>query len=105
VRAGWFRSVRRAHRRVGRGLQVPVPVLVLASDRTGPGGRWHPELLTTDSVLDVRHIRERAPRLGADVTYVEIAGGAHDLALSPAPAREKYLATALDWLDARLPAM
>ncbi len=102
VRAGWFRSVRRAHRRVGRGLQVPAPVLVLASDRTGPGGRWHPELLTTDSVLDVRHIRERAPRLGPDVTYVEIAGGAHDLALSPAPAREKYLSTALDWLDDRL---
>ncbi|AEG43098.1 alpha/beta hydrolase [Isoptericola variabilis] len=101
VRAGWFRSVRRAHRRVGRGLDVREPVLVLASDRTGPPGR-HPELLTTDSVLRVEHIRERAPRLGTDVTYVEVAGGAHDLALSPAPAREKYLSTVLDWLDDRL---
>jgi alpha-beta hydrolase superfamily lysophospholipase len=102
VRAAWFRSVRRAHRRVGRGLHVPVPVLVLASDRTGAGGRWHPDLLTTDSVLDVEHIRERAPRLGDDVTYVEVHGGAHDLALSPAPARETYLDAVLDWLDDRL---
>jgi alpha-beta hydrolase superfamily lysophospholipase len=33
-----------------------------------------------------------------DVSIIE--GGTHDLALSRKPAREKYLATVLDWLDA-----
>ncbi len=100
VRAGWFRSVRRAHRRVARGLNLEIPVLVLASDRSGPARRRHAELVTTDSVLDVAHMRDRAPRLGSDVTYREIPGGAHDLALSPAPARHRYLTTVVDWIGA-----
>jgi alpha-beta hydrolase superfamily lysophospholipase len=58
--------------------------------------------VTTDSVLDVAHIRERAPLLGPDVTFVEVPGGAHDLALSPAPARDHYTAEVIAFLDARL---
>ena len=60
---------------------------------------WHDELVTTDSVLDVAHIRDRAPRLGSDVTVRTVAGGAHDLALSPRPARDAYLAAVLDWIE------
>ena len=104
VRAGWIRSVRAGHRRVARGLHVAAPVLVLASGASGPGDHEHDALLTTDVILDVRDIVGRAPRLGPDVTVVEIPGGAHDLVLSPTPARERYLATVLDWLAARLPA-
>ncbi len=103
ARAGWIRSVRRSQRRVARGLGLQLPVLVLTSDRSGPHGRWHPELVSTDSVLNVLHTRERARHIGDDLTFVEVPGGAHDLALSPAPAREKYLSSALDWLDERLP--
>jgi alpha-beta hydrolase superfamily lysophospholipase len=100
--AGFARAVRRGHARVGRGLSIDAPVLVLASDANGPDDRWHDDLLTTDSVLDVAHIAGRAPLLGSDVTFVEIPGGAHDLALSPAPARERYLAEVLQFLDRHL---
>lgn len=102
VRAGFVRAVRRGHAQVARGLDIDVPVLVLASDATGPDDRWHDGLLTTDSVLDVAHMRRLAPRLGRDVTYTEIVGGAHDLALSPLPARERYLNEVLGWLDVSL---
>lgn len=99
VRAAWLHSIRRAHARVARGLHVTGPVLVCASDRTTTGKHWHDELLTTDTVLDVQHILDLAPRLGPDVDLVTIPGGAHDLALSPEPARTTYLTTVLDWLD------
>lgn len=102
VRAGLIRTVRRGHRRVAQGLSIDVPVLVLASDRSGPDQGWHPDLITSDSVLDVEQIKERAPLLGADVTLVEIPGGAHDLALSPAPTRDEYAAQVIAFLDARL---
>ncbi len=102
VRAGLIRTVRRGHARVARGLAIDVPVLVLASDRNGDDARWHPDLVTTDSVLDVTQIKERAPLLGPDVTFVEVAGGAHDLALSPAPARDIYTSEVLAFLDARV---
>ncbi|SIP92415.1 Lysophospholipase, alpha-beta hydrolase superfamily [Cellulosimicrobium aquatile] len=102
VRAGFLRAVRRGHARVARGLHVDCPVLVLASARSGPASGWHDALLTTDSVLDVGHITSRAERLGDDVTVVTVEGGAHDLALSPEPARSAYLREVLDWLDARV---
>ncbi|MFI2754052.1 alpha/beta hydrolase [Cellulomonas sp. P22] len=102
VRAGWLRTVRRGHARVARGLEIDCPVLVLASDASGPAYRWHDALVTTDSVLDVAQIAARATLLGPDVTFVEIPGGAHDLALSPPAARERYLAEVMAWLDAHL---
>ncbi len=103
VRAGFVRAVRRGQARVARGLAVDRPVLVLASDASGPDNRWHDALLATDSVLDVRHMAALAPRLGPDVTVVRVAGGAHDLALSAAPVREQYVREVADWLDRRLP--
>jgi alpha-beta hydrolase superfamily lysophospholipase len=102
VTAGFIRTVRHAQARVARGLWISCPVLLLASDATGPDDRWHEELVTTDSVLDVRDMRRLAPELGTDVTFVEVPGGAHDLALSPAPARDRYLAEVIGFLDARL---
>jgi len=102
ARAGLGRTIRRGHKRVARGLAIDVPVLVLASDASGPDDVWHDALVTTDSVLDVADIKRLAPNLGPDVTFVEVPGGAHDLALSPLPARDTYLAAVLAFLDDRL---
>ncbi|WP_309232671.1 alpha/beta hydrolase [Actinotalea sp. JY-7885] len=104
VRAGFIRSVRRGHRAVARGLAVDVPVLVCTSDASGPADRLHEALDRTDSVLAVEHMVERAPRLGPDVTIVQVPGGVHDLALSSAPARDRYLADVARWVAERLPA-
>ncbi len=102
VRAGWLVAIRRGHRAVGRGLAVRCPVLVCTSGRTGSDAGEIAEQLGTDVVLDVPPRPARAPRLGPPVVPAGRAGGAHDLALSPKPAREKYLSTVLDWLDAHV---
>ena len=98
VRAGWLRTIRRGHRAVARGLDVDVPVLVLAGARTGPRDRVHDALDSTDSVLDVAHIVSRAPMLGPDVTVRQIEGGVHDLALSPEPARSRFVDAVRSWV-------
>ncbi|GAB2464469.1 alpha/beta hydrolase [Promicromonospora xylanilytica] len=102
VRAGWLASIRRGHRRLARGLTVRCPALLCTSDATGPDGGAAAVMLSTDAILDVAHMHARAPRVGASVDLAVIEGGAHDLALSPRPAREKYLSTVLDWLDAKV---
>ncbi len=102
VRARWFRSVRRAHARVARGLAIDVPVLVATSDATGAADRWYDALDRTDSVLSVEQMQRLAPRLGPDVTLVTVPGGVHDLALSPPPARQAYLDAVSGWLAERL---
>jgi alpha-beta hydrolase superfamily lysophospholipase len=104
VAAGWLRSVRRAHRRIRRGLDVTCPILVATSARRGDPRHWHPDLLTTDCVLDPAQMWALAPRLGPDVDLRIIPGGAHDLALSPEPARSAYIDAALTWLDTITPA-
>jgi alpha-beta hydrolase superfamily lysophospholipase len=104
VRAAWLASVRRGHAAVARGLAVDVPVLVCASDASGPADRAHDAVASTDSVLDVDHIVERAPRLGPDVTVVQVHGGVHDLALSAEPARSAYLTAVRDWVTGHLDA-
>lgn len=99
VRAGWLAAIRRGHRKIARGLALRCPVLLCTSGRSGPGSGDTATLLGTDAVLDVAHMHVGGTRLGTAVDVSVIEGGAHDLALSPAPARENYLTTVLDWLD------
>ncbi|MDR3360903.1 MAG: alpha/beta hydrolase [Bifidobacteriaceae bacterium] len=99
VRPLWFTSVRRWQARVARGIEVGCPVLVMTSLRRGDPTRHHPEVITTDSILNPRQMWRRAPKLGLDVEVRALEGGAHDLALSPEPARSRYLAETLDWFD------
>jgi alpha-beta hydrolase superfamily lysophospholipase len=99
VAAGWLRSVRRAQRRVRRGLSVDCPILVLGSTKRGDNHRWHPDVITSDSVLDPADMWRLGPRLGPNVELCAIPGGAHDLSLSPLPARDTYLNAVVTWLD------
>jgi len=105
VQAAWLTSIRKGHKRLMDGaICLHVPVLVLASTRSGSAKQWHPEVLTTDSVLDVTDIAVGASKIGDDVTFIQIPGGAHDLALSREPARNEYLAAVIAWLKAKVPA-
>lgn len=94
----WLRAVRDGQRRVRRGLHIGVPVLVMSSDRSYFGKEWSDELLRADSVLNVEDIRRLAQNLGADVTYVQIRGGMHDLFLSAQKVRAEAFRVVFDWL-------
>lgn len=83
VYAGWVRAVREGQARVAEGIEVPAPVLVLSSSRTGrPSSVIDPVVHSTDIVLDVEQIRRRAPMLGRHVTLAQIDGALHDVTLS-----------------------
>ena len=91
VHPGWLRAVLAGHARIelGLGLQTPVLTLLSAEDTLLP--RWNPLVLTTDSVLDVEVVAQRALRLGDTVTVVRLEGALHDVMLSAAPVRAKAL--------------
>ncbi|CCH34269.1 alpha/beta hydrolase [Actinosynnema sp. NPDC047251] len=100
VLAGWLRAVRRGQARLHRGLDVRVPVLVLRSGRSLLKAKaWSPEAMTADTVLDVEHMRRWAPKIGRDVTVVQVDNGMHDLFLSAGPVRERALAEIDEFLD------
>jgi alpha-beta hydrolase superfamily lysophospholipase len=95
----WLASIRRWQARAQQGLNITEPILVMTSARRGDPAHWHPELLTTDSILDPRQMWRWAPRLGDDVEVRALEGGTHDLALSPEPVRSRFMEESLDWLD------
>lgn len=102
VRAGFLAGIRRLQREVRHGLGIEAPVLVCCSTTSSGPEASLEEALHSDIVLSVDQIIERAAFLGTDVTVRQIPGGVHDLALSPSPAREEYLATVTDWLNEHL---
>ena len=89
VYVGWLRAVRTGHARLQRGLDVPAPVLVLSSDRSGVPTEMGDEVHSADIVLEVPQIRRWATALGAHVTYVAVPGARHDVVLSRPDARRR----------------
>ena len=100
IRAGWLRAVLAGHQRVAAGLDIEVPVLVLASRATDFARRWHEGLRDVDTVLDVEQIAARAVRLGRHVTVVRIPDGMHDLVLSAPQVRAGVLTEMSRWMAA-----
>ncbi|MFI7421362.1 alpha/beta hydrolase [Nonomuraea sp. NPDC049684] len=100
VHAMWLAAIRRAQRRLHRGLGVDVPVLVLASS-TGLRVRdFVPEARSADIVLDPEHMARWATSIGPHVTCVRIQDGVHDLVLSAEPARKQVFAELDRWMNA-----
>ncbi|MCG2798191.1 MAG: alpha/beta hydrolase [Cellulomonas sp.] len=102
ARAAWLAAVRSGQLRVGRGLAVPVPVLLAHSARSGLDALDNPDLDSQDTVLDVVPMVRIGLGVGPAVTEVSIEGGVHDLALSTDGPREVYLRTVLDFLKTRV---
>jgi alpha-beta hydrolase superfamily lysophospholipase len=104
VRAAWLAAVRRGQLRLHRGLDVDVPVLVMASTRSVRPTRRVLDVTGADAVLDVEHMARYAPRIGRHVTLVRIDGGLHDLVLSPEPVRTRVFEELARWTNGYLPA-
>ncbi|HEY8717190.1 alpha/beta hydrolase, partial [Pengzhenrongella sp.] len=100
VRAGWLRAIRRGQARLATGLDIAAPILVCMAEESGPNTLANRDLDRQDTILDVRQIAARAPRLGRDVTLVRIPDGIHDLALSAPTPREAYFKAVFTWLSA-----
>lgn len=95
---GWLRAIRRGHQRVAAGLSIEAPILAMASARSSFRRRWHPDLMATDTVIDVEQTATRATRLGRHVTLIRFEGGLHDLVLSQQPVRNQVFADMTDWV-------
>ncbi|MEV5753506.1 alpha/beta hydrolase [Actinoallomurus sp. NPDC052308] len=100
VRLGWLSAIIKAQRQVKAGLDIDVPVLVMASTTTVRGRNG--DFSTGDGVLNADDIARWSTRLGRHVTCVRVENGLHDLVLSAAPVRAKVFDELERWLTAYL---
>jgi alpha-beta hydrolase superfamily lysophospholipase len=98
IYAGWARAISRAHAAAQRGLAIDVPVLLASSARSYKG-KLSEAAHHADSVLNIADMLRYGPRLGRDVTLVQIEGGLHDLTLSAPAVRQALFSEVGRWLD------
>ncbi|MFF2273456.1 alpha/beta hydrolase [Agromyces sp. NPDC058136] len=94
----WLMAVLAGHTTVAAGIDVGAPVLTLLSARSSLLTRWDESMRSSDSVLVVDEIAERALKLGPSVTVQRIDGALHDVFLSSEPARSAAYAAITPWL-------
>jgi alpha-beta hydrolase superfamily lysophospholipase len=99
IRLGWITAVRAAQRRVHRGLDLRLPVLVGCSARSSAPGAGL--AAGTDIVLDVEQIARWAPSIGRHVTLIRYQDATHNLVLSRLPVRQQVLNDLLTWAEPR----
>lgn len=99
ITAGWLRAIHTAQIKLQKGLNIPIPILVMHSNRSHIAVAWNEECQTSDIVLDVKDIAHFSGVLGGDVTQIEIEGGMHDLLLSGRDARERAYSVIFEWLS------
>jgi len=100
VRAQWLSAAQRAIARAHAGLDLPMPVLVMCSNRSVRAKQWTDDLLRGDAVLNADAIARWSTMLGRHVTCIRIVDGMHDLLLSTPPGRGGVYADMAHWLDA-----
>lgn len=96
-RAGWFRAIRKAQKKLRKGLSVECPVLVMHSDMSGSETVWNDRIPVTDVVLNVDDIKRLSPGIGRDVTIRAIARAKHDVVLSIPAVRKNALDELEKW--------
>ena len=83
IRLSWLRAVRDGQKRLQKGLNLRLPILLMTSDRSiRPEKTWRPEYNEADLVLDVSDMWRYGVLLGPNVHGQSIHKGQHDLFLS-----------------------
>ena len=95
----WLDAILRGQARVAKGLDIQVPILTLLSARSTLQPRWTPEMLSTDTAVDVTGIARRAADLGRSCTIIRIDGALHDVILSAPEIRAVAYAEIARWLN------
>ncbi len=100
IRAGWIRAVLNGHAQVARGLDIQVPILLLASTTSTVAVSWNEAMKTSDSVLDVNLMVQRGLLLGPQVTVCRFDQALHDVLLSALPVRRRVYGKLEQWARA-----
>ena len=95
----WIYAVNRAQKKLRKHSKIEIPILVLHSKRSTKPDKWKDILKKSDMVLDVRHIRKYAVKLGPQVTLLAIEDAIHDVFLSKHEVREKAFSKTFEWLS------
>ncbi|MGL5786786.1 MAG: alpha/beta hydrolase [Bacteroidales bacterium] len=84
----WISAIYKGQQKIHKGLDIPVPVLVLHSDKSSEDPADWNMFTNSDVVLDVKDIEKYGHKLAKDANVQTIPNGLHDLVLSNKSSRD-----------------
>lgn len=95
----WVSAMHEAQNKLHRHSRIEVPILILHSDKSSRNQSWNENILKTDMVLNVEHMKSYGKKLGDNVTLAEVQGAMHDVFLSGKEVRELAFKKTFNWLN------
>lgn len=95
----WSRAIMIAQDELKVNSSIKVPILMLYSHDSYLPKKHEERVMKSDIVLNVEHMKSIGPKLGDNVTMVEIKDGIHDVFLSPKPVRDKAFNELKTWMN------
>ena len=99
----WLKTIMESQDYLKKNSRLSVPVLLLHASKSVLPKKNSTGIDTADVVLNVQHMKEIAPKLGNNVTLLEVKDGIHDLFLSKKQVREKAFSGMFNWLSTYFP--
>ena len=97
----WLSTVSDAQSKLKNHSAINVPTLILHSAKSINPKTMSEEAQKSDCVLNVEHIRQIGPKLGKDITMIEIEGAVHDIFLSKEEVRNHTFQEMFGWIEKR----
>lgn len=98
VPRGWLTAVMAGHAKVQAGLHLQIPVYVMLAEKTHFGVKFSEAYYSSDTVLDVEVLAQRATKLGRQVTVVRHHEAMHDVMASRPAVRRQAAREMFRWL-------
>lgn len=98
----WSYAIMDAQDFLKKHSKIEQPILLLHSSDSYIPKNHEDRVMKSDIVLNVNHMKSIGPKLGTNVTLVEVKGGLHDLFLSPERVRNFALKEMLKWIKKEL---
>jgi alpha-beta hydrolase superfamily lysophospholipase len=99
----WLSAISEVQTRLKKHSTIKVPTLIMHSSKSFIPKTMCTEAHTSDCVLNVEHIRQIGPKLGKDITMIEIKDALHDIFLSKEEVRNRAFEEMFGWLEERFP--
>ena len=87
----WNWAIMEAQDELKVNSNIQIPILLMHSHDSYLPTKHEPRVMKSDIVLNVTHMKSIGPKLGDNVTMVEIQDGMHDLFLSSKPVSYTHL--------------
>ena len=94
----WVHAIYTGQERLHNTSNIEEPILVLHSENSGRYQSWNDQIMETDMVLDVDHMKHYGKKLGPEVSFAEIPKAMHDVFLSKKEVREHAFEKMFNWL-------